>query len=40
MITHIHATTIVVSDHDKAIHYFCDVLGWKNLMMRRWRAQL
>ena len=29
MITHIHATTIVVSDQDKAIHYYCNVLGWK-----------
>ena len=27
MITHIHATTIVVSDQDKALHFYCDVLG-------------
>jgi catechol 2,3-dioxygenase-like lactoylglutathione lyase family enzyme len=29
MITHIHATTIVVSDQDKALHFYCDILGWK-----------
>lgn len=28
MITHLHATTIVVSDQDKALHYFTRVLGW------------
>ena len=29
MITHIHAVTIVVSDQDKALQFYCDVLGWK-----------
>ena len=29
MISHIHATTIVVSDQDKAIHFYRDVLGWE-----------
>lgn len=29
MISHIHATTIVVADQDKAIHFYRDVLGWE-----------
>ena len=29
MITHIHATTIVVSDQDKALDYYVNVLGWE-----------
>ncbi|MBK5188567.1 MAG: VOC family protein [Gemmatimonadaceae bacterium] len=29
MISHIHATTIVVSNQDKAIEFFVDVLGWQ-----------
>ncbi len=28
MITHIHATTIVVSDQDKALDYYVNVLGF------------
>ncbi len=28
MITHLHATTVVVSDQDKAIDYYTRVLGW------------
>jgi catechol 2,3-dioxygenase-like lactoylglutathione lyase family enzyme len=28
MISHIHATTVVVSDQDKAIRFYRDVLGW------------
>ncbi|MEP7088198.1 MAG: VOC family protein [Gemmatimonadota bacterium] len=30
MITHLHATTIVVSNQDKAIDYFVNVLGFEN----------
>lgn len=29
MISHIHATTIVVSDQDKALDYFVNVLGFE-----------
>jgi Predicted enzyme related to lactoylglutathione lyase len=29
MISHIHSVSIVVSDQDKAIRFYCDVLGWK-----------
>jgi catechol 2,3-dioxygenase-like lactoylglutathione lyase family enzyme len=29
MITHIHATTIVVSDQDKAIDFYVNTLGWE-----------
>ena len=29
MITHIHAVTIVVSDQDKAIDFYVNVLGWE-----------
>jgi len=29
MITHIHATTIVVSSQDKALDYYVNVLGWE-----------
>jgi catechol 2,3-dioxygenase-like lactoylglutathione lyase family enzyme len=32
MISHIHATTIVVSDQDKAIDFFVNVLGWEKTM--------
>ncbi len=28
MISHIHATTIVVSDQDKALDFYVKVLGW------------
>jgi catechol 2,3-dioxygenase-like lactoylglutathione lyase family enzyme len=28
MITHLHAATIVVSNQDKALQFYCDVLGW------------
>lgn len=32
MISHIHATTIVVSDQDKAVDFYVDVLGWEKTM--------
>ncbi len=32
MITHLHAATIVVSDQDKAIDFYVNVLGWEVTM--------
>ncbi|HEV7706372.1 MAG TPA: VOC family protein [Gemmatimonadaceae bacterium] len=29
MITHLHATTIVVSDQDKALDFYIGILGWE-----------
>jgi len=32
MISHIHSTTVVAADQDKALEFFVDTLGWEKAM--------
>ncbi|MGH2549315.1 MAG: VOC family protein [Thermomicrobiales bacterium] len=32
MISHIHSTTVIVSDQDKALDFYVNTLGWEKVM--------